>query len=174
MRELLTHALHSAKVINLPSHNAKSFKCNCRTEKGEKWLTYLICYRSGFFSSPLSMFVRPSSCVLAFSLPSGSPGAGACWRWGSGRISCCHVTATVCRFGRKDPATVLLLLIVAHGVVASFTAATGDHDGERKLLWWVGHSAGDAGYSVEAEVAEACSAVMLIFGVTVAALLLRK
>ena len=28
----------------------------------------------------------------------------------------------------------LLLLIVAHGVVASFTAATGDHDGERKLL----------------------------------------
>jgi hypothetical protein len=43
MRELLTHALHSAKVINLPSHNAKSFKCNYRTEKGEKWLTYLIC-----------------------------------------------------------------------------------------------------------------------------------
>jgi hypothetical protein len=25
MRELLTHALHSAKVINLPSHSAKSF-----------------------------------------------------------------------------------------------------------------------------------------------------
>ena len=50
------------------------------------------------------------------------------------KTSCCHVTAAVCCFGRNDPATVLLLLIAAHSVVVSFTAATGDHDGERKLL----------------------------------------
>jgi len=80
------------------------------------------------------VFVRPSSCVLAFSLPSGSPGDGACCRWRSGRISCCHVTAVVCRFKRKDPTTVLLLLIAAHNVVVSFTTAIGDHDGERKLV----------------------------------------
>ena len=36
------------------------------------------------FSSPLSAFVRPSSYVLVFSLPSGSPSVGACWRWRSG------------------------------------------------------------------------------------------
>jgi hypothetical protein len=36
MRELLTHALHSTKVINLPSHSAKSFKYKCKTEQGKK------------------------------------------------------------------------------------------------------------------------------------------
>jgi len=36
MRELLTHALHSTKVINLPSHSAKSFKYKSKTEQGKK------------------------------------------------------------------------------------------------------------------------------------------
>jgi hypothetical protein len=79
MRELHTHALHSAKVINLPSHNAKYFKCKCKTKKGEKRFTWSA---GGLvLSSPLSVFVQPSSCVHVFSLPSGSSGASACWRW---------------------------------------------------------------------------------------------
>jgi len=90
MRQLLTHALHSAKVINLPSHNAKSFKCKCITEKGEKRLTYLVYWPSypslwfkldsrsrcltlldrsflgsSFFSSLLSAFVRLFLVLLA-------------------------------------------------------------------------------------------------------------
>jgi len=36
MRELLTHALHSAKVINLPSHSAQILYVNAKTEQGKK------------------------------------------------------------------------------------------------------------------------------------------
>ncbi|KAJ6858593.1 hypothetical protein NC652_041015 [Populus alba x Populus x berolinensis] len=42
MRELLTHALHNAKVINLPSHSAKCFKCKCRKRRETTYVPGLL------------------------------------------------------------------------------------------------------------------------------------